>query len=142
MTELVRHKASNKILAHLSRCFYEVLQGHFHISLKLMRCTLYCAYTYTTTIYREMSNNDLTWQIQLSMVCLHNLFIPPIRKYALNKPLRSVAQLLIGLRAYSIVVEPSSVRPPVHTFKYKYLRKKSANHNHILSEASFGLGKG
>ena len=33
------------------------------------------------------------------MVCLHNLFIPPIRKYALNQPLRSVAQLLIGLRA-------------------------------------------
>ena len=46
-----------------------------------------------------MSNNDLTWQIHLSMVCLHNLFIPPIRKYALNQPLRSVAQLLIGLRA-------------------------------------------
>ena len=45
-----------------------------------------------------MSNNDLTWQIHLSMVCLHNLFIPPIRKYALNQPLRSVAQLLIGLR--------------------------------------------
>ena len=32
------------------------------------------------------------------MVFLHNLFIPPIRKYALNQPLRSVAQLLIGLR--------------------------------------------
>ena len=45
-----------------------------------------------------MSNNDLTWQIHLSMVCLHNLFIPPIRKYALNQPLRYVAQLLIGLR--------------------------------------------
>ena len=45
-----------------------------------------------------MSNNDLTWQIHLSMVCLHNLFIPPTRKYALNQPLRSVAQLLIGLR--------------------------------------------
>ena len=56
-------------------------------------------------MYREMSNNDLTWQIHLSMVCLHNLFIPPIRKYALNmlnQPLRSVAQLLIGLRDYQI----------------------------------------
>ena len=47
-----------------------------------------------------MSNTDLTWQIHLSMVCLHNLFIPPIRKYALNPPLRSVAQLLIGLRVH------------------------------------------
>ena len=36
MTEQVRYTASIEILAQLSRCFYEVLQGHFHISLKLM----------------------------------------------------------------------------------------------------------
>ena len=42
-------------------------------------------------------------------------------------------------------VSPSvrvSVRPSVNTFKHEYLRNQWANCNQILSEASFGWGKG
>ena len=35
-----------------------------------------------------------------------------------------------------------SVRGSVHIFKHEYFRNQWADHNEILSEASFGLGKG
>ena len=46
--------------------------------------------------------------------------------------------------AYSIPVEPASVRQCVcvHTFKHEYLRNQSAGHNRILTEASLGGGGG
>ena len=36
----------------------------------------------------------------------------------------------------------ASVSPSVHTFKHKYLCNQLADQNEILSEASFGWGKG
>ena len=43
--------------------------------------------------------------------------------------------------AYSIPVDPASVRPCVNIFKLQYLRNQWSNRNQILSEASLGRGK-
>ena len=50
------------------------------------------------------------------------------------------------MRAYSIPVEPASVRVCVHppcvtTLKYEYFHNHQADYNQILTEVSFGMGE-
>ena len=65
-----------------------------------------------------------------------------LHKFYDNDPFFSSPEPKAQKWAYSIPVEPASVRPCVHTFKHEYLWNQWADRNQILSEASLGWGKG
>ena len=109
-------------LTYIARCIY-ITKCRCDIDLRGVLVSIWCG------IYGAS---------KISLACE---FYVPNYMYLFSSPEKKAHGELIVYQSSRRPSVRASVSASVHIFKHEYLRNQRADHNEILSEASFGLGK-